>query len=112
MNPEEAMRALMGTGVLQQGAGAAPMAKSSASFRDLSPADQQATEQAQLMPNFSRGYKVNPGAFNQWLNAGPWSENIEDRRGIPSELENAHMIEILKSMGATGPMLNKYKNQK
>lgn len=112
MSPEEAMRALMGTGALAQGAVGLVPPKDPAKFRDLSPEDQKATEQAQLMPNFSRGYKINPKGFDAWVKMGPWSTNIEDRTKDPTELENAHMVEILKSLGAPETVLNKYKPQK
>lgn len=50
---------------------------------NLSMEDQRATIEAQRFP--SNAFKVNPKAFNDWLEAGPWEGNIEDRRFMLKE---------------------------
>lgn len=49
----------------------------------LSKEDEAATIEAQRFP--SNAWKINPKAFNEWLEAGPWEGNIEDRRFMLKE---------------------------
>lgn len=99
MNPEEVMRALVG---------------SPTGIPSLTNADKVATDMAQKHPFelIRRDYKINPQAFTAWENSGPWSTNVDDRRDAGARLEDQHMVEILKSLGASDVMLNKYKNQR